>query len=58
MTDLKEALELIEAEKKNRAESCMAEIDAALKRHNCQIVTRPIIDDQGRVVAVSQVVAL
>ena len=58
MNDIDEARAMIEEEKQQRATACIAEIDATLKRHNCQIVTRPIIDDQGRIVATAQIVAL
>jgi len=58
MEGIEEARKMIEEEKQQRAAACMAEIDATLKRHNCQIVTRPIIDDQGRIVATAQIVAL
>jgi len=58
MNDIDEARAMIEEEKQQRAVACVTEIDATLKRHNCQIVTRPIIDDQGRIVATAQIVAL
>ena len=58
MTDLDDARKLIEAEKQQRAEACSADIAEVLKRHNCQIAARPVIDEQGRIVAAVQIVAL
>jgi len=58
MNDIDEAKKLIEEEKQQRATACIAEIDATLKRHNCQIVTRPFIDEQGKIISTTQIVAL
>lgn len=47
----------IEQDKQERAQACMAAVQAALEEHGCQLVAVPQINAEGRIVAQVQLVA-
>ena len=53
-----EARRLLEQDKRQRAEACLREIQAALERHRCQLQAVPGLTPDGRVVAQVTVTAL
>ena len=63
MTDKPQAVDIgaaqaaIEADRKQRAEQCGKAIEAALARFGCQLVPTPQLTPDGRLTAVSQIVA-
>lgn len=44
-----EARRVIAAERDRRVRACLAEIQAALQRHGCEIVAQPAITADGRI---------
>jgi len=44
-----EARRVIAAERDRRVRVCLADIQAALQRHGCEIVARPVITADGRI---------
>ncbi len=52
-----EMKQAIEQDKQQRAQLCMAAIQAAMEEHGCQLVPTPQINAEGRIVAVVQLVA-
>jgi len=53
-----EARALLEQDKRERAEACLREIQAALERHRCRLDAVPGLTPDGRVAAQAQVTAL
>lgn len=47
----------IEADRQRRAETAAREIQAVLARYRCQLVAAPQLTPDGRIVAVSQIIA-
>jgi len=52
-----EARAAIEQDRQERAQACLAEIQATLEKHSCQLAAIPQFTPDGRVVAEVQVVA-
>ena len=52
-----QAKQMIDEERMERARMCLAQIQAALDAHRCQLMAAPQITPDGRIVAVVQVVA-
>jgi hypothetical protein len=55
--DIGAAQAAIEADRQQRAESAAREIQAVLARYRCQLVAVPQLTSDGRIVAVSQIMA-
>lgn len=55
--DIGAAQAAIEADRQQRAESAAREIQAVLACYRCQLVAVPQLTPDGRIVAVSQIVA-
>jgi hypothetical protein len=57
VVDVATAQAALDADRTQRAEAAGREIQAVLQRHRCQLVAVPQLTQDGRVVAVSQIVA-
>jgi hypothetical protein len=55
--DVASAQAALDADRTQRAEAAAREIQATLARYRCQIVATPQLAQDGRIVAVSQIVA-
>lgn len=55
--DIGAAQAAIEADRKRRAEAAARALQAVLARYRCQLVAVPQLTTDGRIVAVSQIVA-
>lgn len=51
------ARQAIAQERQKRAVECGKELNALLQKFNCEIVAVPMINNEGRIIAQSQIVA-
>ena len=58
MTDVEKAQAVIQQEKKERSEKCMAELKELLKENNCDLTIIHSVNEQNQIISNIQLIAL